>query len=85
MLHLYLTRDDFLTELNLQLERHEAYEEPMKFVAYPLQTVGSAMTGYKWIGPKNKRAIFEQVASRVSCEHHIRHDPKATAWIGLVV
>lgn len=64
-----LTENEYIAELNMQLGKHEYFEEGMEFVAYPEGASGKNMMGYSVKGPHSKIGVFAQVAHKVS-EHY---------------
>jgi len=68
-----LTEDEYLAELNRQLQQHKDFRNGMAFLPWPQGATGKAMTGYHmagrfenwdWVG------IYAQVAHKVreECE-----------------
>jgi len=67
-----LTENEYIAELNRQLEKHEYYEEGMEFVASPEGAIGKGMTGYSVKGPHSKIGVFAQVAHKVSERYDLK-------------
>jgi len=63
-----LTEDEYIAELNKQLNQDEYYEEGMEFIPYPEGARGHEMTGYSIKPFFHKVAVFARVALKVS-EH----------------
>jgi hypothetical protein len=61
-----LNPDQYLAELNRQLQQHENYSDGMAFMPYPEGSTGSGMSGYSINGPFNLTGIYAQVAHQVS-------------------
>ena len=61
-----LTPDQYLAEMNQQLQQHKYYCRGMAFTAYPEGTTGFAMSGYSTTGPFGLTGIYSQVAHQIS-------------------
>ena len=67
-----LTENEYIAELNRQLEQDDYYEEGMEFVAYPKGASGKGMSGYSVKGPHSKIGVFAQVAHKVSERYDLK-------------
>lgn len=61
-----LTPEQYITELNRRLQKHEEYRQGMAFVAYPDGSSGRGMSGYSITGPFELTGIYAQVAHEVA-------------------
>lgn len=71
-----INEDEFIRACNVELKKHDFFEEGMEIVPSPEGSRGAGMSGYSWKGPEDKRLVFSDVVRKVKEKHKIRVTPR---------